>query len=688
MPFRFNPFTGRPDNVGAVDVLTTKGDLLTRNASDLARLPVGADGQVLIASSVQPEGLAWSTPVGAGDVSSNTAISVDNEIVLFSGVSGKLIKRASETGIVKLTAGVLSAVTAPSGAIVGDLDTQTLQNKTLDNTNIITVKDSLFTIQDDGDITKQIQFQLSGLTTGLTRTKTFQDISGMLYETGGQDVSVADGGTGQSTYTDGQLLIGNSATTGLTKTTLTAGSGIIITNGNGSIEIGVNPAGVFVLKAGDTMTGTLNIFPSTDASALILKENIAQPLTRVFQIQNSAGTFRVGCNNTNLFSTTEGFTMEFDTTSVINPGFRRVGLVVTLNAGYTGSSFTTALSFTNSCQATSTSWIADVSTGFGYRPNGNRGIFGGAIGDTVGVNVGGLGSAGKGSINIGLMGTSTTNKLSAVNIGVFGTGLQLSGGAGAASIGGYFTLYNTATAPPNLVTAALIADNQTFASAIFLARDNGTEVLRIFDTGQFTFTSTVPTANIAASTEKIQSDFNFSATKTWATGPLATQREVVFRAPTYAFATASTITTAATVAITGAPIAGSNATITTPLSFWIQAGNSLFAGSVAMTGFTNSSFVKEKLTNTAVANYTVLTTDYIIAKTAITATTDTIILPDPAVVGSGTIYVVKDAAGTAGTTNYNVTTTAGLIDGAATFPINANYQSTSFYSNGSNWFTF
>ena len=50
-------------------------------------------------------------------------------------------------------------------------------------------------------------------------------------------VSVANGGTGQSSYTNGQLLIGNSSGGTLTKSTLTAGSGISISNGNGSITI-------------------------------------------------------------------------------------------------------------------------------------------------------------------------------------------------------------------------------------------------------------------------------------------------------------------------------------------------------------------------------------------------------------------------------------------------------------------
>lgn len=48
---------------------------------------------------------------------------------------------------------------------------------------------------------------------------------------------VIRGGTGQSTYTNGQLLIGNSTGNTLTKATLTAGTGISVTNGAGSITI-------------------------------------------------------------------------------------------------------------------------------------------------------------------------------------------------------------------------------------------------------------------------------------------------------------------------------------------------------------------------------------------------------------------------------------------------------------------
>ena len=56
-------------------------------------------------------------------------------------------------------------------------------------------------------------------------------------------VGVANGGTGQTTYTDGQLLIGNSTGNTLTKATLTAGSGITVTNGSGSITIAASGGG-------------------------------------------------------------------------------------------------------------------------------------------------------------------------------------------------------------------------------------------------------------------------------------------------------------------------------------------------------------------------------------------------------------------------------------------------------------
>ena len=64
----------------AGDVLTTKGDILSRTSSALARLAVGSDGKVLTAKASESTGLSWETPAAnpnttKGDVSGfSTAI--------------------------------------------------------------------------------------------------------------------------------------------------------------------------------------------------------------------------------------------------------------------------------------------------------------------------------------------------------------------------------------------------------------------------------------------------------------------------------------------------------------------------------------------------------------------------------------------------------------------------------------
>ncbi|MBO9667967.1 MAG: tail fiber domain-containing protein [Bdellovibrio sp.] len=56
----------------ALSPLTTKGDIVTRDATDSIRLAVGTNGQVLSADSTQASGLKWMTP-SAGTVTSVTA---------------------------------------------------------------------------------------------------------------------------------------------------------------------------------------------------------------------------------------------------------------------------------------------------------------------------------------------------------------------------------------------------------------------------------------------------------------------------------------------------------------------------------------------------------------------------------------------------------------------------------------
>jgi len=84
-------------------------------------------------------------------------------------------------------------------------------------------------------------------------------------------LAVDDGGTGQISYTNGQLLIGNTTGNTLAKGTLTAGSNVSITNGSGSITIAATDTNT-TYTAGtllDLATTTFNVDLSEAAEAAI-----------------------------------------------------------------------------------------------------------------------------------------------------------------------------------------------------------------------------------------------------------------------------------------------------------------------------------------------------------------------------------------------------------------------------------
>jgi hypothetical protein len=95
---------------------------------------------------------------------------------------------------------------------------------------------------------------------GLTASKpVFTDASKNLVSTG--TMPVDQGGTGQTTYTNGQLLIGNTTGNTLTKATLTQGTGVTITNGTGSITLAIGQ---------DVATGASPTFADLTLSGNIL----------------------------------------------------------------------------------------------------------------------------------------------------------------------------------------------------------------------------------------------------------------------------------------------------------------------------------------------------------------------------------------------------------------------------------
>jgi len=95
-----------------------------------------------------------------------------------------------------------------------------------------------------------------------------------------------------------------------------------------------------------------------------------------------------------------------------------------------------------------------------------------------------------------------------------------------------------------------------------------------------------------------------------------------------------------------------------------------------------------KRTTVADTDYTVLTSDYIVAYTSITVDR-TVNLPPAATAGNGKVYVIKDESGSVGGAIELIIDPNGAetIDGAANFELTNGFSSATVYTDGSNWFT-
>jgi len=144
------------------DVLTNK----TLSGNTATNLINGAGTFSFNSSGTITTPNATDTLVGkaTSDILTNKTLSGNTATNLISG-SGTF------------TINTTGTITVPNttDTLVGKATTDTLSNKTLDNTSTLTIKDTLFTIQDDGDTSKQAKFQASGITTATTRTFTLPD---------------------------------------------------------------------------------------------------------------------------------------------------------------------------------------------------------------------------------------------------------------------------------------------------------------------------------------------------------------------------------------------------------------------------------------------------------------------------------------------------------------------------------
>jgi hypothetical protein len=151
----------------------------------------------------------------------------------------------------------------------------------------------------------------------------------------GAGIGTANGGTGQTSYTDGQLLIGNSIDNSLNKNTLSPGAGIGVINGHGSIQI--NNTGVTSVSAN---TG-ISVSGSTGAIAIGNSGVTSIVAGTGITISGSTGAVTINSVN-NGVTTFSGGSTGLTPNSPINGAITLGGTLVVANGGTGATDVATA----------------------------------------------------------------------------------------------------------------------------------------------------------------------------------------------------------------------------------------------------------------------------------------------------------------------------------------------------------
>jgi hypothetical protein len=271
-----NTLTKATLTAGSGVAITNGTGSITVAASGIANTNIAADAEIavsklqngtarqLLQTAANGSDVEWASNIdipGTLDVTGNAVFDANLT------VQGDLTVNGTETIINTQTLTVedknieLGKITSPTD-VTADGGGITLKGTTDKTINWIDATDA-WTLSEHVDLATGKEYRINGaqvltgtaLGSGVTSSSltSVGTISSGTWQ--GTTVGTAYGGTGQTTYTNGQLLIGKTDGT-LAKATLTAGTGVAVTNADGSVTVAVDSTVVTTAQTG-TVTSTM-----------------------------------------------------------------------------------------------------------------------------------------------------------------------------------------------------------------------------------------------------------------------------------------------------------------------------------------------------------------------------------------------------------------------------------------------
>ena len=239
-----------------------------------------------------------STALAAGDINSGEIV-----VVVYDGTRFQMVNAANSFGNTTIN-GTLTVT-----------GTTTLSGLTASTALALDASKNVVSVTNTGSGNNVLATSPT-LTTpnlGIPSAVTLTNGTGLPLSTGVTGtLGVANGGTGQTTYTNGQLLIGNTTGNTLTKATLTAGTGITITNGAGSITIAAAGLPVMNVVSGTTQTavaGNQYVLTNAAATTVTLPSSPSAGDTVYVTVANGLTTNVVARNGSNIQGLAEDLTL-------------------------------------------------------------------------------------------------------------------------------------------------------------------------------------------------------------------------------------------------------------------------------------------------------------------------------------------------------------------------------------------